>query len=268
MPSPTTAERWTDAADPRRRIGRVVEFVPVIGSTNDRARELLADRDGDGVAVVADLQTAGRGRHRRSWESPPGRNLTLSVGVRPATMPAADAWRLSAVTALAVLDAARPHAALALAWPNDVVASTDGRKVGGILVETTLAGELVRDAVIGIGLNVNWRRVDMPDDLRPRATSLADLGGRDIDRVELLGSLLAGLDAELAGLEDGQSPLERYRRACITLGAEVRVDAPGGPLEGRATAIDDHGALVVETPSGPVAVTSGEVLRVTRELPE
>jgi BirA family biotin operon repressor/biotin-[acetyl-CoA-carboxylase] ligase len=267
MPSPTTAERWTDAADPRRRIGRAVEFVPVIGSTNDRARDLLAEPDGAGVAVVADLQTAGRGRHHRSWASPAGRNLTLSVGVLPSALPAVEAWMLSAVTALAVLDAARPHAELALAWPNDVVAAVDGRKVAGILVETTLAGERVRDAVIGVGLNVNWRRADMPDELRPRATSLAELAGRAIDRVELLGSLLGRLDAELVGLEDGESPLERYRQACITLGTHVRVDAPGGPLEGRATAIDDRGALVVTSTRGTVAVTSGEVVRLTREVP-
>jgi BirA family biotin operon repressor/biotin-[acetyl-CoA-carboxylase] ligase len=264
MPSPAIAERWTDAADPRRRIGRAVEFVPVIGSTNDRARDLLSQPHGEGVAVVADLQTAGRGRHRRSWTSPAGLNLTLSVGTRPSVLPAIDAWMLSAVAGMAVLDAARPHAALALAWPNDVVAA-DGRKVAGILVETTLAGDLVRDAVIGLGVNVNWRPADMPDELRARATSLADVAGRAIDRVELLGRLLSALDAEIAALDDGRSSLARYREACVTLGTEVRVEAPGGPLEGRAVAIDDHGALVVESARGTVAVTSGEVVRVTGE---
>lgn len=263
MPSSATAERWTDAADPRRHVGRAVEFVPVIGSTNDRARDLLAEPHGDGVAVVADLQTAGRGRQLRSWTSPAGLNLTVSVGVRP-SLPALDAWMLSAVAALAVLDAARPHAVLALTWPNDVVAA-DGRKVAGILVETTLAAERVRDAVIGIGLNVNWRRADMPAEIGGRATSLADLAGHSVDRVELLGALLGRLDAELAALDGGASPLARYRRACATLGAQVRAEAPGGTIEGRATAIDDHGALVVETDGGPITVTSGDVIRVTRE---
>src|SRR5918996_5282301 len=114
------ADPWTAAADPDRRIGHAVEFVPVIGSTNDRARALLDEPGGEGTVVVADLQTAGRGRLGRSWQSPPGRNLTLSIGLRP-RVTAADAWLLSAAAALAVLDAAAPYAALSLKWPNDLV---------------------------------------------------------------------------------------------------------------------------------------------------
>jgi BirA family biotin operon repressor/biotin-[acetyl-CoA-carboxylase] ligase len=262
-----SAERWTDAADPRRRVGHAVEFVPVIGSTNDRVRDLLSGPDDAGVVVVADEQLAGRGRRGRSWASPPGRNLMLSVGLRPA-LAALDAWTLSAGTALAVAAAARPHADVSVAWPNDVVAA-DGRKVAGILVETTLAGERLRDAVIGIGINVNWRRAEMPDELSAGATSLADLAGHRIDRVSLLRGLLDALDAELAALEAGDSPLDRYRSTCATLGAEVTVDASGGRLVGRAVAIDERGALVVEPADGTaaVAITSGDVARLHREAP-
>jgi BirA family transcriptional regulator, biotin operon repressor / biotin---[acetyl-CoA-carboxylase] ligase len=262
-----STERWTDAADPLRRIGRAIEHVPVIGSTNDRARELLASGDADGTAVVADEQVAGRGRQGRTWSSPPGLNLMVSVGLRPA-LAAGDAWRLSAVAALAVVAAARHHAPLAVAWPNDVVAE-DGRKVAGILVETTLAGERLRDAVVGIGINVNWRRTAMPAELAARATSLADLAGGRVDRVALLRSLLDALDVEVGALERGASPLGRYRAACATLGADVRVDAPGATISGRAVAIDDAGALVIEPAMGsaPVTVTSGDVIRLHREVP-
>jgi BirA family transcriptional regulator, biotin operon repressor / biotin---[acetyl-CoA-carboxylase] ligase len=272
MPARTTttpaapAERWADAADLRRRIGRAIEFVPVIGSTNDLVRDLLSRGRGDGAVVVADEQLAGRGRQGRSWTSPPGMNLMLSVGLRPPIV-AVDAWMLSAGAALAVVEAARSIAALSVAWPNDVVAATDGRKVAGILVETTLDGERLRDAVIGIGINVNWLRAEMPDELSGRATSLTDLAGRAVERVGLLRSLLDALDAEVAGLERGTSPLDRYRAACATLGTEVVVDAPGGRLVGLASAIDDRGALVVDTASGSAVVTSGEVTRLHREVP-
>lgn len=253
-------DSWTDAADPTRRIGRTIDYVPVIGSTNDRARARLTDPDGDGWVVVADLQRAGRGRHGRSWQSPGGRNLTVSIGVRP-RLSAADAWFVSAASALAVLDATRPHGRLSVKWPNDLVAG-DGRKVAGILVETSLDGERLRDAVIGIGVNVNWRRDEMPPELAAGATSLADLSGRPVARVELLRALLDRLDAELAAIEAGSSPLERYRSACVTVGCEVEVEAPGGRIEGPAVAIDDRGGLVVETADGPVTVTSGDVIRV------
>ena len=253
-------DAWTDAVDPGRRIGHTLEFVPVIDSTNDRARELLGQPRGEGTVVVADLQRAGRGRHGRSWQSPSGRNLTMSVGLRP-RLTAGRAWLLSATAALAVLDAARPHARLSVKWPNDLVAA-DGRKVAGILVETSMDGERLRDAVIGIGVNVNWRRDEMPDELATAATSLADLAGHEVHRVELLASLLAHLDAGLAAAETGDSPVERYRRECVTIGHDVTVQAPDGPIDGRAVAIDDLGGLVVETAIGPVTVTSGDVVRV------
>jgi BirA family transcriptional regulator, biotin operon repressor / biotin---[acetyl-CoA-carboxylase] ligase len=147
------------------------------------------------------------------------------------------------------------------------VVARDRRKVAGILVETALAGDRLRDAVIGIGLNVNWRRAEMPEQISERATSLADIAGSDLDRVALLGVLLDAMDAELAGLVAGGSPLERYRSACATLGARVSVEGPDGPLTGRAAAITDDGALVVEPDGGgaPVSVTGGDVLRLRHE---
>ena len=258
MTTTAPTDAWSAAADPRRRIGHAIEFVPVIGSTNDRARALLAEPGGEGTVVVADVQTAGRGRLGRSWQSPPGVNLTLSVGLRP-RLAAADAWMLSATAALAVLDPASRHAALSLKWPNDVLAA-DGRKVAGILIETSIDGDRVRDAAIGIGINVNWLRSEMPADLAAGATSLADVAGTRLDRVALLASLLDHLDAGVMALESGSTPLERYRQACVTIGREVAVEGPAGRVEGRAIGIDDHGGLVVETADGPVTVTSGDVV--------
>jgi BirA family transcriptional regulator, biotin operon repressor / biotin---[acetyl-CoA-carboxylase] ligase len=258
MTTSAPADAWDAAADARRRVGHAIEFVPVIGSTNDRARALLAETGGEGTVVVADLQTEGRGRLGRIWQSPSGLNLTLSVGLRP-RLAAADAWMLSATAALAVLDATRRHASLVVKWPNDILAP-DGGKVAGILIETSIDGERVRDATVGIGLNVNWLRHEMPADLASGATSLADLAGERLDRVALLGSLLDHLDAGVAALEAGSTPLARYRRACVTLGREVAVETSSGRIEGQAVGLDDHGGLIVETSDGPVTVTSGDVV--------
>jgi BirA family transcriptional regulator, biotin operon repressor / biotin---[acetyl-CoA-carboxylase] ligase len=106
----------------------------------------------------------------------------------------------------------------------------------------------------------------MPAEIGERATSLAELAGRTIDRVELLGALLGRLDVEVRALDDGMSPLGRYRGACATLGSRVRAEAPGGALTGLAIAIDDHGALVLDTAGGAVAVTSGDVIRLSHEV--
>ena len=251
-------DQFAPAARPGRRIGHRVDEHASIGSTNDRARELLDTADGEGVVVVADQQRAGRGRRGRTWESPPGLNLAMSVGIRPA-VGAADAWKLGLAAALAARTASREVADVQLKWPNDLV-SPDGRKLGGLLVETAIDGDAVSGAVIGIGINVNWRIVDMPAPLSETATSLAELAAAEVDRVALLSRLLTGLDAEVAEVEAGGSPLGRYRAACTTIGRPVTVDTGNGLVAGEAIDLDDHGRLVVSTTDGLVAVATGEVV--------
>ena len=256
---------WQRADRPRRRIGKGVEVHASIGSTNDRARVLLDEPDGEGRAVVTELQTAGRGRRGRTWVSPPGRNLMLSVAVRP-QVAAADAWRLGLAVALAARSACAAVAPVTLKWPNDIV-SDDGAKVGGLLIETEIGGDLVTSVVIGIGINVNWPRSEMPAQIAGDATSLGELAGVPIDRADLLATLLDALDAELLAVESGHSPLARYRQACATLGTDVGVETATGLIEGRAIEIDERGALVIEAPTGRVALMSGEIVRVRSGAP-
>ena len=246
------------------RIGHAIEAHVSIGSTNERARELLDASEADGLVIVADEQTAGRGRRGRTWLSPPGLNLMVSVALRP-RLRAADAWQLGMAASLATLRACREVAPVGLKWPNDLVAD-DGRKVGGLLVETMASAERLTAAIVGIGVNVNWANAEMPPEIAPDATSLADLSGVEVDRVALLARLLEALDEELAAVESGASPLDRYRAACTTLGAIVTVATPEGSLHGRAVELDGSGALVVETAEGRQVVASGEVLRVRREV--
>lgn len=251
---------WQRADRPRRRIGGGVEAHLTIGSTNDRARELLDEHGVEGRAVVAEEQTDGRGRRGRTWLSPPGRNLMASVAVRP-RISSGSAWQLGMSVALAARTACLPLASVGLKWPNDLVAG-DGLKLGGLLIETTIDDHRVATAVIGLGINVNWPRSEMPADIAVAATSLGEMAGTEIDRADLLDSFLGALDDELSALEVGESPLARYREACVTVGTDVAVDSSGGRIEGRALEIDDGGALVVETASGRVALTSGEIVRL------
>jgi BirA family biotin operon repressor/biotin-[acetyl-CoA-carboxylase] ligase len=241
-----------------------VEFHPEISSTNDRARAALLERGGDGLAVVADRQLAGRGRMGRTWLSPPGVNLLVSVGLR-LEIPAERAWWLAAAAALAVRSAAQDvvgsEAGLAVRWPNDLV-TADGLKVGGLLIETEIEGARVAWAAIGMGLNVNWPRADMPADISAGATSLADLAGRPIDRVALLGGLLAALDAEVVRVESGTSPQVRFQSASWLTGREIEVETPAGRLAGVAGAIADNGGLVLDGPTIQTTITVGEVIRV------
>jgi BirA family biotin operon repressor/biotin-[acetyl-CoA-carboxylase] ligase len=251
------------AADPSRRIGRSVEYHAEIGSTNDRARAALDEPGGDGLAVVADLQTAGRGRRGRTWASPAGVNLMVSVGLRPRLEPAA-AGLLGIVSALAVREACAAELAgdeLRVKWPNDVVAA-DGRKLAGLLVETSIEDGRLADAVIGTGINVNWRHAAMPADVAVRATSLLELRGTVVDRVALLVRLLDALDAEIAGLERGESPVARLAAVSALDGRRVTVDLGAERVDGLAAGISDEGLLLLDTELGRVALAIGEVTSV------
>ena len=258
---------WSRAIDPERRIGHGVEFHTEIGSTNDRARAALGEPGGEGLAVVADLQTAGRGRRGRTWISPPGANLLFSVAWRPSMAPRL-VGLLGVAAALAVRDACAalaPDGALAIRWPNDVV-DADGRKVAGLLVETALEGGELAEAVVGIGINVNWLPSEMPAEIAGSATSLRAILGSPVDRVALLDRVLDALDAEVRALERGETPLARLRAASWLDGRDVEVDTGAETITGRAAGIADDGSLLVDAEVGRVALSVGEVARVNEPV--
>ena len=212
-----------------------VEVVPTVGSTNAAVVERALAGEPAGLVVVAEEQTAGRGRLDRAWTSPPRAGLTLSALVRPGLPPARWPW-LPLLTGLAVATAVRELAELdaVLKWPNDVLVGE--RKVCGVLAEMPLAGA----AVLGIGLNVTTRQDELPHD---GATSLQLAGAATTDRDPLLRAVLRALTDVLADVDGSRAA---YRRRCSTLGRRVRVELPGGTaVEGTADAVDDDGRLVV-----------------------
>jgi BirA family transcriptional regulator, biotin operon repressor / biotin---[acetyl-CoA-carboxylase] ligase len=212
-------------------------------STNADLAERARAGAPEGTVVLAESQTAGRGRQGRSWESPARAGLTFSVLLRP---PQVSGW-LPLLTGLAVAVALQEQAGIAagLKWPNDVlVGSADtARKVAGVLSEVPAgAGGAV---VLGIGLNVTTRAAELPDD---RATSLALSGALTTDRETLLKAILRSLARAYASWRaDPEALIPAYKSACVTLGRQVRVELPDGQsYEGLANDIDRDGRLVVD----------------------
>jgi len=243
---------------PRRLAGGIVHRDEV-DSTNRLAIQLARDGAAEGTAVVAERQTAGRGRLGRTWESPARLNLYLSVVLRPPLSPI-EVPRLTLAAAVAVADAIASTTGLrpGIKWPNDVLLGD--RKTCGILTELEAEAERVRFVVVGIGVNLNARPEDFPPELRGKATSLLIELGHPIDRAAFTGALLSALD-EVYGefLRGGFAAIrERYESWHGLRGRRVAIE--GGPgVEGVVRGVDEEGALVVETGDGPVRVLSGEV---------
>jgi BirA family biotin operon repressor/biotin-[acetyl-CoA-carboxylase] ligase len=227
-----------------------------IDSTNAEVARRAADGADEGLLVLADEQTAGRGRLGRAWHAPPGTSLMGSLLLRPAS-PATRLPQLPLLVGLTLAEACEPlvsGAQLSLKWPNDLLA--DGRKCAGILVESVRPDAVV----VGLGLNVDWRAVDRPDDLTA-ATSLSEVGRGPVDRWQLLTGLVDRLGRRYrAWCDRTEDFLPAYRERCATLGAAVRVhrvEAP--PLIGTAERITDAGALIVSTGDATVEVRAGDV---------
>ena len=244
------------------------------GSTNADASAAALRGEPEGLIVVAEQQSAGRGRRDRQWTSPPRAGLTLSVLLRPgrpdeekewASAPIAAFGWLPLLAGVALREAVQRVAEVeaTLKWPNDLLIGE--AKCAGILAE--MAGDAV---VVGIGLNVSTRAEELPETTGLPATSLRAAGAPSFDREPLLRALLRGLadwyqgwrqadgDAEMSGL------LAAYRRGCSTIGREVRVLLPGGgDLVGEAVSVDPDGQLVVRTADGrDHHVSAGDVLHV------
>ena len=230
-------------------------------STNDVARALAADGAPDGTIVIADVQSAGRGRLGRAWHSPPGVGLYLSALLRPGG-PLDSVGRYGLVAAVAACEACREVAGseVTLKWPNDVVAA--GRKLAGILSEARSDGSAI-DLVVGIGVNVNHAAHDFTDELRDQAVSLRQLRrGERVDRAALAARVVEIWGDLLDGLRRGSWPeaAERFLRyAPHARGARVRL-ASGA--RGVTDGLDHAGALRVSTDSGVVAVHAGESVAV------
>ncbi len=263
-----------------RRVGRRIVVWSRVSSTNDLAAEAAGSPDGDGLVVLAEEQTAGRGRLGRAWTAPPRTCILMSVllvpesGPHPHPDPDSDGlegrgW-LTAMAAVATAEVVSDLVGrrVDIKWPNDV--RVDGRKVAGILVERPAVPEAAgsgtprpapdrhaRPAVVGIGLNVNVARDDLPDELRDRATSIRIETGRPADRSEAARALIRRLDywydaVRASGAVAGEAALNvAWRDRIEGLGRLVRVLTPDGPRTGRFVDLDLRRGLTLALADGP-----------------
>lgn len=235
-------------------LGGPLVHVHETGSTNDRARELAIGGAPHGTVVVAEHQSAGRGRQGRTWSAPPGRALTLSVLVRPQQ---GRMELLPLAVALAVCEACEAIAPVScqIKWPNDVW--IDGRKVAGILIE---ARPREGWAVLGIGLNVDTAEDELDAELRETATSLRISTGGPVDREAALSALFDRLAVWVDALVRPDLVTDAFRERDALYGQQIAWTQDSRPMSGAARGIDDDGSLVVFTSgSEEVRLDAGEV---------
>jgi BirA family biotin operon repressor/biotin-[acetyl-CoA-carboxylase] ligase len=237
-----------------------IHFLPEVDSTNRVAMKCAMEGAPDGTVIIADYQTAGRGRLQRVWQSPPGRNLYASFLLRPAIVPA-DAAQITLMAGVAVADMVSIFCpeGVGLKWPNDV--RIRGRKVCGILTEMKMIGRGVDAVVVGTGVNVNMVREDFDPAHRESATSLQEETGRPLLREEVAFSLCRRLEEWYRIFQsEGFMPVRAEWLARSEMeGSHVRVIFRDEVQEGLCTGIDSDGALLLVGASGSVQrITAGD----------
>jgi BirA family biotin operon repressor/biotin-[acetyl-CoA-carboxylase] ligase len=257
----------------RGRLGRPLRAFAVLGSTSEEAARWAAEGAPHGALVVADHQTAGRGRGHRRWASAPGRAVQASLVLRPRLAPGRAGLLVTAL-GVAVAEAVEETADLAarLNWPNDV--NVGGRKLAGILVESRLAAGSFTAAIAGLGINVAWTCEELARAVGESATSIAcELARARRDalpptRARVLGATLWRAEQALALLESEEGVTELLRRAAArseVLGRDVRVHLPSGAsFAGRADALLPSGALAVVVDGERRTVDAGEIEHLRR----
>ncbi len=233
-----------------------------VDSTNDLAMSLAAKGEiTPGTVLIADRQTRGKGRLGRTWESPAGANIYISLVIRPELEPR-DTTMLTIISAVAGALALQRSCSLpvTIKWPNDLILA--GKKLGGILTEVRSDPDRVAVAVVGIGINVNMQRRSLPESVRDIATSVRIETGSDFPRNEIIIQLLREFELWFSILKkEGKKPLlDAWRSHSSTLGRRVSVNMPDVSYTGIAEDIDDSGMLILKMRSGKrVTISSGDI---------
>ncbi|MBD8836412.1 MULTISPECIES: biotin--[acetyl-CoA-carboxylase] ligase [Paenibacillus] len=241
--------------------GRKAVLLASTLSTQGDVLKLAEQGQAEGAVVIAEEQTGGRGRFGRQWFSPPGKGIWMSVLLRP-DLPLQHTPQLTLLTGVAVCRAVRAcsGADAGIKWPNDLL--IDGRKVCGILLESTVEDHEVRYCIAGIGVDVNFDPEDYPGDLTTIATSLKMETGQSVDRTKLTAAILTELE-QLYFLyqKEGFGVISALWEALsVSMNREITVTNPHGVIEGKAIGLDPSGALIVEKHDGEhTLIISGEI---------
>ncbi|TJY44317.1 biotin--[acetyl-CoA-carboxylase] ligase [Cohnella pontilimi] len=249
-----------------RTFGRNLKLMDEVTSTQDELRKLAEEGAPEGTLVIAELQTKGRGRMGRSWHSPSGKGIWMSLLLRP-QVPLQLTPQLTLLAAVALCRAIGRVVPLEIGikWPNDLL--VDGRKISGILLESAAEDERLRYIVVGTGISANLDEEDYPEELRDKAVSLKIASGRPVDRAELIAAILQEFE-QLYTLyqESGFAPIRALWEAhAITLHKPAVMNTPQGPVEGVPFGLDDSGGLLVRMADDSIrTVLSGEWAAETR----
>ena len=270
-PPADIADALAASRDSRGGFGAPLFYFPTIGSTNDVAARLAAGGAPEGTTVTAEAQSSGRGRLGRTWFSPQGAGLYVSIVIRPdagglgrqggsATAPSLPAV-VTLASGVALADAIRESTGLQveIKWPNDIVCGR--RKLAGILAEASAQGAELEYVILGFGVNI--RTVTYPPDVAQRATSIEAELGRPVDRGLLLAKAIAQVSACRETLRSGRigGLLDRWRRLSPSaVGAQVEWRGPGGTVSGRTAGLDHDGALLVSRGGCIERIVAGEVI--------
>jgi BirA family biotin operon repressor/biotin-[acetyl-CoA-carboxylase] ligase len=249
-------------------IGKKIHVFDQVGSTNSEAYRIAREGGEEGEVVVADCQLRGRGRLGRSWLSPPGANLYVSVILRP-PMELRNAPLLTLMAAVAVAKTIKRISGIQprIKWPNDLL--VHGKKVAGLLNEMKARAGQVDFVILGIGINVNMTSGTIPEGMRPIATSLREELGYEISRVELLHELMREVEGEYQAFLTGERErvLREWEEFSQMVGTVVEVRSFDEVIRGRVKGVDSDGSLILLTPDGSErSVIAGDVSKV-RKLP-
>jgi BirA family transcriptional regulator, biotin operon repressor / biotin---[acetyl-CoA-carboxylase] ligase len=232
-----------------------IEHVDVADSTQDLVIRRAHEREG--LVIVTQDQRAGRGRLDRTWTSPAGSGVAVSLLVRPTVARVHWPWLPLLLSRAAAAVIRRRGVAAGVKWPNDVVVDDAAglRKLGGVIA--TVIDDSV---VLGLGVNVSLRDDQRPDE---RASSLLMEGAKDLDAPSLVEQIIQEFDSLLSAMEEGADLRMSYLSDCVTIGREVRVAlVDGSEISGHASTVDESGALVVTSDDRRVAVIAGDVTHV------
>lgn len=243
--------------------GKTLYYLPITGSTNIDAKRYAEAGAPHGTTVVANMQTAGKGRRGKMWQSPEGSAIYMTIMLKP-DFPPDKASMLTLVMALSVADAIAEYTGLpsGIKWPNDIVVNR--KKVCGILTELNTESDYIQYVVIGVGINVNNASAEeFPEEIRQTATSLRIESGTQMSRAALLERVLAHFEKNydtFVRTLDLTLLKEAYEKRLLNLNAEVKVLDPKGEYEGIARGINEIGELIIEKEDGQtVPVYAGEV---------
>ncbi|KGR84993.1 biotin--[acetyl-CoA-carboxylase] ligase [Lysinibacillus odysseyi] len=236
------------------RIGQVIHHFGSVDSTQILAHGFVRDGAADGTVVIAEEQTAGRGRMLRPWESTAGKGVWMTVILKP-DIPPHQAPQFTLVAAVSIVNAMKalyPELEPEIKWPNDIL--LNGRKCTGILTEMVAEADRIQALLIGIGINVNQKIEDFPQELHTIATSISAELGREVDRAEFVAKVLYYLESYGDQyVKNGFSPIKAlWEKASATIGRHVRATTLREVIEGVAVGITEAGVLEIKTASGEV----------------